>query len=899
MNNATFKDTAILFVKNSIPIHPLIAGTKRPVDKGWSDAPILTFDDIEKQILLWIKKGYGLGARTGYSLSNGDLFYVIDVDIHGVNLTSEVPLELHTQLYNLGLEPNSPNVITGRYNGSCHYYISIPNSNLTTFLGAAKTIYKSQHEHEGKPYWIIEILGKGKQVVIPPTLHPETNKPYVLKSLTITEASKELLDTLTNIMIEKQQIFQSNNLNHIQNEIRQKCAHIFDRAMASFDIETDITKLKSALDSISADCGYDVWRNVVWAICAHNIMDGISIAKNWSKTSSKYEEGSFNTVWNSYTPYGGINAGTLYYIATEQGWNNNEIKNRLQSIPTISDCPCFRVFNETVTHSIGSYHSGVWFFNASDTNVKGELVCTPVTIEAVTCDASESNFGLLLEIKNPLGKLRKWAMPMELLSGSGEPARAVLLSLGVRIYNYKLLNAYLTKSIPTKKILCTSQLGWFDNLFVLPDCTYGSYDQHEVVFQTASEPISIYTPKGTLADWKNEISSFAVGNPLLTTAICCAFSGALIEPCHAESGGLHFYGDSSTGKTTLIQVACSVWGGSNYMRSWRATANGIEGAASMFNSTLLALDEISECKSTEVGQIIYALGNGQGKQRASKTGAAKAVARWKTAVISSGELTTSATVELAGENAKAGQSVRLIDISAQRSYGTWDSLNGFISGSALSEHLKVHSTMNYGIAGREFLVRLVNDKQTLSSKLEQILCKSEFNSEKATGQAKRVAKRFALLALSGELATSYGITGWESGYATKVMSEMFKQWRAITGDVPLEKQQIIQQVRSYTERYGDSRFSYKDSSPLDRFINERSGWWTNSASGDRIFLFNSAGLREATKGYDFKRVLKALTEEGILVLREKNQSGGDRVRINGQQSRVYPISFPESDSLEK
>ncbi|MEQ5296093.1 DUF927 domain-containing protein [Providencia rettgeri] len=899
MMDHSLQNLTTAMISNHIPIHPLIAGTKRPVDKGWSNAPSLTFDDIEKQIPLWIMKGYGLGARTGYPLSNGSLFYVIDVDIHGKALTNTITQELHTQLYKLGLDPFSPNVITGRGNGSCHYYISITDLNLANFLGAAKTICTSQYKQEGKPYWLIEILGKGKQVVVPPTKHPETNQPYILNSLCINDAPKELLDVLNNIMDTQQRNFQPKYLNHLPDEILHQCGEVFDIAMASFDIETDITKLKSALDSISADCGYDVWRNVVWAICAHNIMDGISIAKNWSKTSSKYEEGSFNTVWNSYTPYGGINAGTLYYIATEQGWNNNEIKNRLQSIPTISDCPCFRVFNETVTHSIGSYHSGVWFFNASDTNVKGELVCTPVTIEAVTCDASESNFGLLLEIKNPLGKLRKWAMPMELLSGSGEPARAVLLSLGVRIYNYKLLNAYLTKSIPTKKILCTSQLGWFDNLFVLPDCTYGSYDQHEVVFQTASEPISIYTPKGTLADWKNEISSFAVGNPLLTTAICCAFSGALIEPCHAESGGLHFYGDSSTGKTTLIQVACSVWGGSNYMRSWRATANGIEGAASMFNSTLLALDEISECKSTEVGQIIYALGNGQGKQRASKTGAAKAVARWKTAVISSGELTTSATVELAGENAKVGQSVRLIDISAQRSYGTWDSLNGFISGSALSEHLKVHSTMNYGIAGREFLVRLVNDKQTLSSKLEQILCKSEFNSEKATGQAKRVAKRFALLALSGELATSYGITGWESGYATIVMSEMFKQWRAITGDVPLEKQQIIQQVRSYIERYGDSRFSYKDSSPLDRFINERSGWWTNSASGDRIFLFNSAGLREATKGYDFKRVLKALTEEGILVLREKNQSGGDRVRINGQQSRVYPISFPESDSLEK
>ncbi|MER1687776.1 bifunctional DNA primase/polymerase [Proteus mirabilis] len=333
MDNFIFQDTAIFLATNNIPIHPLIAGTKRPVDKGWSNAPSLTFDNIEKQITLWITKGYGLGARTGYPLSNGALFYVIDVDIHGEALTTEITHELHTQLYNLGLDPNLPNVITGRGNGSCHYYVSVPNSKLTTIIGAAKTICKSKYVHEGKPYWIIEVLGKGKQVVVPPTIHPETNKPYLLKSLKITEASKELLDTLTDIMTTKTQLFQSNNSNHLPNEIRQKCAQLFDKAIASFDIEADITKLKSALEAINADCSYDIWRNVIWAICAHNIMDGISIAKNWSKTSNKYEEYTFNAVWDSYNPSGGINAGTLYYIANEGNDSNLLIVFYVQIMP--------------------------------------------------------------------------------------------------------------------------------------------------------------------------------------------------------------------------------------------------------------------------------------------------------------------------------------------------------------------------------------------------------------------------------------------------------------------------------------------------------------------------------------------------------------------------------------
>ena len=93
-----------------------------------------------------------------------------------------------------------------------------------------------------------------------------------------------------------------------------------------------------------------------------------------------------------------------------------------------------------------------------------------------------------------------------------------------------------------------------------------------------------------------------------------------MQRCKAESGGFHLVGNSSTGKTTLIEAACSVWGGPAFKRSWRATANGIEGAAALFNDCLLALDEISECDPREVGAIVYALGNGVGKQRASRTG---------------------------------------------------------------------------------------------------------------------------------------------------------------------------------------------------------------------------------------------------------------------------------------
>ena len=150
-----------------------------------------------------------------------------------------------------------------------------------------------------------------------------------------------------------------------------------------------------------------------------------------------------------------------------------------------------------------------------------------------------------------------------------------------------------------------------------------------VAYQSGERGSDEYATAGTLAGWQAGIAAMAVGNPLLVLGLCAAFAGLVLARCGQESGGIHFIGDSSTGKTTIIEAACSVWGSSGFRRSWRTTGNGLEGAAALFNDSLLALDEISECDPRQVGEVVYMLGNGRGKQRASRTGSARTVARWR------------------------------------------------------------------------------------------------------------------------------------------------------------------------------------------------------------------------------------------------------------------------------
>ena len=338
------------------------------------------------------------------------------------------------------------------------------------------------------------------------------------------------------------------------------------------------------------------------------------------------------------------------------------------ALPKDTQRPCFRTFDEWITgRDGGKLRPGVWYFDnkagRDGDTLTQQWVCSPLHIEAVTCDGQDNNFGRLLRFRNTLGRWREWAMPMELLRGGGDDLRGALLAMGVEIdpSAKNLLGHYLQSVAPKRRVHCALQVGWCGDSFVLPDIVIGP-SSTDVIFQSGEHGHEEHTRAGTLEGWQSEIAARAVGNPLLLLALSASFAGPMLARCNAEGGGIHLVGDSSTGKTTAIEAACATWGGANFRRSWRATANGMEGAAAIFNDCLLALDEISECDPGEIGVIVYALGNGRGKQRASRTGSARAVTRWRCFVLSSGERTLSTTMAEGGYRAKAGQSVRLLDI---------------------------------------------------------------------------------------------------------------------------------------------------------------------------------------------------------------------------------------------
>ena len=92
--------------------------------------------------------------------------------------------------------------------------------------------------------------------------------------------------------------------------------------------------------------------------------------------------------------------------------------------------------------------------------------------------------------------------------------------------------------------------------FVLPDETIGPVRLERVVLDTPAT--CAYETRGTLDDRQAGICTLARGHALPVLAISAALAGPLLHLAGQEGGGINIFGQSSKGKTTILQAAASM-----------------------------------------------------------------------------------------------------------------------------------------------------------------------------------------------------------------------------------------------------------------------------------------------------------------------------------------------------
>ncbi|WP_323845299.1 DUF927 domain-containing protein [Microbulbifer magnicolonia] len=447
-------------------------------------------------------------------------------------------------------------------------------------------------------------------------------------------------------------------------------------------------------------------------------------------------------------------------------------------------------------------------------------ICDRLDVLALTRDPQGRNWGTLVRFVDPDGIVKEWNIPSEYLATEGgAEVLKQLFSMGLRAeagqQPRRRLIQYLQTAKTRDRYVLVNKLGWHGRAYLLPNGTLGTPTE-PLYFYSASPDLNKIKIRGELEQWRENVAACCAHNTRLLFAVSAAFAGPLLHLIGMETTGFHFFGDSSQGKTTLLKVAASVYGGPDFVRTWRSTDNALESIAAAHSDGLLILDEISQCDPRIVGDIAYMLGNGAGKARANDRGGVRGNAfEWRLVFLSTGERTLDQQMAEAGKKAKAGQEVRLLAVpsDAGSGIGIFNELHTYAGGAALSRHLVEQASSYHGAPLNAFIEKLcASNQEKLAGRIRLELVNFAVDlTDDASGQVRRAAEKFALVGFAGEMASKAGITGWPKGMAMNAARACFKAWVSARGGVGnLEDQQTLTALRLFFDLYGESQFTRWD-----------------------------------------------------------------------------------------
>ena len=415
---------------------------------------------------------------------------------------------------------------------------------------------------------------------------------------------------------------------------------------------------------------------------------------------------------------------------------------------------------------------------------------------------------------------------------------------------------------------CVERAGWYGNSFVTTNRTYGNSNDEELLFH--SDIKSPYTVSGSFEEWQ-ELSQLIEPHSLAVLAFSCAFSGQLLTPLAIESGGFHIYGTSTDGKSTITKASCSIWGNPKHIsKPWRTTDNALENDAELRNDGFLNLDELRQATPKAVSDSLYMITGGQGKARSTKAGKNKDSKQFALMYTSTGEIALEEHLRRGNIELDAGLLLRFAHLpsDAGKGYGVFECINYGSNSSDVGNHITELASKHYGHAGIKWLEYLTSDKDTVMQKAQELLDSFiEQHTQAKNGQANRVLRRFALVAVAGELATLADITGWQQGRAFEAVAQCFNTWLGSLGNGEnMEETKILEHIKAFFESNGTSRFEdltvmrQANGEVIRQRIHNRVGYY---APEDKVYLVSPTMFnKELCIGMNEANVKKVLIKHG-------------------------------------
>jgi putative DNA primase/helicase len=240
-------------------------------------------------------------------------------------------------------------------------------------------------------------------------------------------------------------------------------------------------------------------------------------------------------------------------------------------------------------------------------------VCGPLTVDAYARTTANRTWSLLVRFTNRDGQSDELLLGDGSLDTPGNQWVVQLRDAGLRVADKALLKRYLESRDVSKRLRLVDRIGWTSDhrVFMLPSGPVPQLPGEEWIYKGNDRVL--FGTKGTLDEWRVNVAQYCVGNSRLTFAVSAAFLAPLLPLMGANEGrAFHIFHDSSSGKTTALQIAGSVCGGGGklgFLQTWNSTGNAMEGIAAAHNHCILLLDELGEMDGRKAGQLAYCNGS--------------------------------------------------------------------------------------------------------------------------------------------------------------------------------------------------------------------------------------------------------------------------------------------------
>lgn len=453
-------------------------------------------------------------------------------------------------------------------------------------------------------------------------------------------------------------------------------------------------------------------------------------------------------------------------------------------------------------------------------------------------------------------------------------------------------------------VFVVTRPGFHCGAFVKPDGAVCG-EPHSVHFRVVLEGRNVDLGKsGSLQSWQSMVRTFAQGQVAYTTILSAAFAGPLLGLFpSADNVCLWFVGNTSGGKTTGLDLFCSVWGAPHQQPgsvgiSLKSTPVGLEQSMMARSGAAFAADDANHLGGNprEQGERVYDLtfmvSHGVEKERCNDPARSRA----QLSFLATSNVSLARHLDGQDQSNAVAVLARFLTLPAEAGqFGVFDTIpSGFADAGTGVNGLKDAVAVNYGWAADAFLAKFVDARRTDENALKAKVERYRDSFIKATlvdpkdRPALRRGQSAGMIYAAGRLAREWKVLPLKG--LKPLLLEFYH--RSVAADAHGASQAALsaqQRVRAYVEANRSKLHDLDIRKPrtmtvktLDRFpgflktvkhhrcLLIRSKWW------DRKF---GAGSR---------RLLKELQADGLLLTTDGLQMQ-IKVRANSKKDRAYCI----------